>query len=68
MRELSIVVIFLNQHLKFEIYADRAHAYRWRAIAKNGNIVANSGESFASKRNAKRAVERFILNVQMEQL
>jgi len=43
--------------LKFEIYADQAGKYRWRLVASNGQIVAASGESFASKANAKTAAE-----------
>jgi uncharacterized protein YegP (UPF0339 family) len=40
---------------KFEVYADAAGKYRWRLKASNGEIVASSGESFASKANAERA-------------
>lgn len=42
---------------KFEIYPDKAGAYRWRLVASNGQIVAASGEAFDSKSNAKRAAE-----------
>lgn len=42
---------------KFEIYADVAGKYRWRLKANNGDIIASSGESFASRDNAKRAAE-----------
>ena len=42
---------------KFEIYMDAAGAYRWRLKAANGEKVASSGESFASKDNAKRAAQ-----------
>jgi uncharacterized protein YegP (UPF0339 family) len=43
--------------MKFEIYADASGAYRWRLRASNGQIIASSGESFASKANATRAAE-----------
>ena len=42
---------------KFEIYADAGGSYRWRLKASNGQIVASSGESFASKSNATEAAE-----------
>lgn len=43
-----------------EVYADAAGQYRWRICARNGRIVASSGEAFASQRNARRAAARFI--------
>jgi uncharacterized protein YegP (UPF0339 family) len=43
--------------MKFEIYADSSGQYRWRLRAGNGQIVATSGESFASKSNAREAAE-----------
>ena len=43
--------------MKFEIYADAGGNYRWRLVASNGQTVASSGESFASKTNARRAAE-----------
>ena len=43
--------------MKFEIYADSSGNYRWRLRASNGQIVASSGESFASKGNAREAAE-----------
>ena len=43
--------------MKFEIYADAGGNYRWRLVASNGQTVASSGESFASKANARRAAE-----------
>jgi uncharacterized protein YegP (UPF0339 family) len=43
--------------MKFEIYQDSGGNYRWRLIASNGQNVASSGESFASKANATRAAE-----------
>jgi uncharacterized protein YegP (UPF0339 family) len=43
--------------MKFEIYADAGGQYRWRLVSSNGQTVATSGESFASKANATRAAE-----------
>jgi uncharacterized protein YegP (UPF0339 family) len=43
--------------MKFEIYADASGNWRWRLVASNGQTVATSGESFASKANARAAAE-----------
>ncbi|WP_440766267.1 amphi-Trp domain-containing protein [Natronorubrum sp. DTA7] len=40
---------------RFEIYEDRAGEWRWRLVHWNGNIVADSGEGYTSRSNAKRA-------------
>ena len=42
--------------IRFEIYEDRAEEWRWRLVHWNGNIIADSGEGYASRSNAKRAV------------
>lgn len=42
---------------KFEVYADKSGEYRWRLKAANGQTVASSGESFASKSKARAAAE-----------
>lgn len=39
----------------FEVYLDHADEYRWRLVAGNGRIVADSGEGYDSARNAWRA-------------
>jgi uncharacterized protein YegP (UPF0339 family) len=41
----------------FEVYEDRAGEWRWRFVAANGRIVADSGEGYASKSGARDAVE-----------
>jgi uncharacterized protein len=46
----------------YEIYADTAGNYRWRAKASNGQTVASSGESFASRSNAQTAADNVRLN------
>jgi len=43
----------------FECYRDQGRQWRWRFVVANGQTVATSGESFASKGNAKRAIEEF---------
>ena len=43
--------------MKIEIYQDSSGKYRWRLVSSNGQTVATSGESFASKSNAREAAE-----------
>ncbi|SMO56906.1 YegP family protein [Halorubrum cibi] len=40
----------------FEIYEDAAAEWRWRLRHRNGNVVADSGEGYASRSNAVEAV------------
>lgn len=35
--------------MKFQIYQDKAGEWRWRLLASNGNIVADSGEGYTTK-------------------
>lgn len=42
---------------KFEVYADASGEYRWRLRAANGQLVASSGQSFASEDNARAAAK-----------
>ena len=44
--------------MKFEVYRDRNSNWRWRLKARNGRIVADSGEGYASRTNAFRAARR----------
>ncbi|MDZ5811429.1 HVO_2922 family protein [Halorubrum sp. AD140] len=41
----------------FELYADSADQWRWRLRHDNGNIVADGGEGYADKRDAKSGIE-----------
>ena len=41
----------------FELYEDSAGEYRWRLRHDNGNIIADSGEGYASKANAEQGLE-----------
>jgi len=42
---------------KFEIYKDKSGEFRWRLIASNGQMIANSGEGYKSKDSAKNGIE-----------
>lgn len=49
--------------MKFEIYVDKSaqekNNVRWRLKAKNGQIVATSGEAFHNVGNARRSIKAF---------
>jgi uncharacterized protein YegP (UPF0339 family) len=40
----------------FELYEDNSGDWRWRLVHDNGNVIADSGEGYSSKSNAKRAM------------
>lgn len=41
-----------------EVYRDMADKWRWRLVHRNGNILAGSGEGYASRSGASRAIDR----------
>ena len=47
----------MPRRARFELYEDNAGEWRWRLVAPNGNIIADSGEGYASKQGAKRGIE-----------
>ncbi|RMB13286.1 uncharacterized protein YegP (UPF0339 family) [Haloplanus aerogenes] len=42
----------------FEVYEDAAGEWRWRLRHRNGEIVADSGEGYASRSGVRDAVQR----------
>ena len=40
----------------FELFRDSADAYRWRLRHDNGNVIADSGQGYASKQKAKQGL------------
>jgi len=44
--------------MKFSIYKDRRGEFRWRLVAANGQIVADSGEGYETKTGCEEAVQR----------
>lgn len=42
--------------MRFELY-EAKDGWRWRLIASNGRIVADSGEAYHSQGNARRALK-----------
>jgi uncharacterized protein YegP (UPF0339 family) len=41
----------------FEVYTDAADEWRWRLVHDNGNVIADSGEGYASKQRARSGIE-----------
>lgn len=46
---------------RVEIYKDFGDEFNWRLYAPNGRILADSGESYTRKHDAKRAAEKFLI-------
>ncbi|WP_049985390.1 HVO_2922 family protein [Halobellus rufus] len=41
----------------FELFEDSAGQYRWRLVHANGNIIADSGEGYATKQKATQGID-----------
>jgi len=41
-----------------EVYRDRAAEWRWRLVHRNGNVLADGGEGYSQRSNARRAIDR----------
>jgi len=50
--------LFRRKPDRTEVYQDAAGKWRWRRIAPNGEIIADSAESYSRKYDAKRAADR----------
>lgn len=46
--------------MRFVVYQDTAGEWRWRLVARNGRVVADGAEGYASHRNAMRAIIRLV--------
>ncbi|MFB6177636.1 MAG: YegP family protein, partial [Halobaculum sp.] len=47
-----------DERPSFEIYEDSAGEHRWRLVAANGESVADSGEGYTRRADAREAAER----------
>ncbi len=43
--------------MKFNIYKDKADEWRWRLVATNGKIVADSGEGYVNKADCLHGID-----------
>jgi len=41
----------------FEVYEDEAGQYRWRLVHDNGNIIADSGEGYATQQKCRQGID-----------
>lgn len=41
----------------FEVYQDRGGEWRWRLVHDNGNIIADSGEGYASPQKCEQGID-----------
>jgi len=41
----------------FELFEDSEGKYRWRLVHDNGNIIADSGEGYATEQKARQGLE-----------
>ena len=44
-----------------EYYEDSAGEFRWRLVAKNGNVVADSSEGYANREDCRDIAEKIFL-------
>lgn len=42
---------------RFEVYEDRSGRWRWRLKHRNGNVIADGGQGYASRASAERGLE-----------
>ena len=40
----------------FEVYQDHAKSWRWRLVHDNGNIIADSGEGYATRQKCEQGL------------
>lgn len=47
----------MSSKATFEVYEDNAGQWRWRLKHDNGNIIADSGEGYATKQKANEGIQ-----------
>lgn len=53
--------------MKFEIYEDVRGEWRWRLVADNGRVMADSSEGYVDRGNAEIALSSIVSHVQANQ-
>ncbi|MFB6133576.1 MAG: HVO_2922 family protein [Halanaeroarchaeum sp.] len=46
----------MTTNATFEVFQDSADEWRWRLVASNGNIIADSAEGYQSKQGVERGI------------
>lgn len=49
--------------MKFQIYEDRRGEWRWRLRARNGKIMATSGEGYKRKAACEKALNKVVNSI-----
>lgn len=62
MWEARLVAVCMPRKPTFELYQDNAGEWRWRLVATNGNIIADSGEGYDRKATARNGLESVMRN------
>jgi uncharacterized protein YegP (UPF0339 family) len=47
----------MERHYKFEVYEDKKKEWRFRIVASNGRIIADSGEGYHNKKDCLENIE-----------
>lgn len=53
----GVVCIGMPSKPTFEVFQDGDGDWRWRLVATNGNIIADSGEGYTTKQGVKRGIQ-----------
>lgn len=56
-------VIVEKKRVKEEVYRDKGGQWRWRLVAINGNIIANSGEGYKNKLDCVEMIDGIVEGV-----
>jgi uncharacterized protein YegP (UPF0339 family) len=51
--------------MKVQIYQGKNKKWYWRVVARNGRIIADGAQGYASKANVKRAFRNFVSDAWM---
>lgn len=49
--------------MKIDVYEDKQGLWRWRFVAKNGRIIADSSEGYATESSCQRALDMVLTEV-----
>ena len=53
----------VQRRARLERYSDKSGQWRWRLVAANGRIVADSAEAYTRKRDLERAISAMVAAV-----
>lgn len=53
--------------IKFVIYQDLRGEWRWRLVANNGRVMADSSEGYVDRNNAEIALSSIVSHITTEQ-